>query len=313
MNSTMISTTTPLSTTVTSWYSLVVAEEQSVRRRIFCLTPAVWRAEATRMIRTARPGKMQEILTFIQSMDHFRENPPLPPAAPWTPELRSTDDVDWNLWQDMVEDPAKYGDDIVEWLELDESLRAGPKRWRVVAYWLQKEQEEKEKKEALQAPYKELYSRVAKEAATVGMKKWIDGDIKRFVARIRNAAVTIQAAVRGHLVRSNSPLLDCCMCLAHTICPLETDQGMMCRACGEQGPYEDIIGVADPWNWSRADYVDHAANYQFCDCSECCPEEEMERCSGCGRWEPAGDMDHSAGYGRYCSRGCGPAGYGWRD
>ena len=39
-------------------------------------------------------------------------------------------------------------------------------------------------------------------------------------------------------------------------------------------------------------------------------EEEYERCNGCGRWEPVGQMDHAAGYGRYCSRDCGPSGYG---
>ena len=39
-------------------------------------------------------------------------------------------------------------------------------------------------------------------------------------------------------------------------------------------------------------------------------EEEYERCNGCGRWEPVGEMDHAAGYGKYCSRNCGPAGYG---
>jgi hypothetical protein len=49
------------------------------------------------------------------------------------------------------------------------------------------------------------------------------------------------------------------MCLSHRICPLETDVGMMCRTCAEQGPHEDITGpVADPWNWFRADYVDLA-------------------------------------------------------
>lgn len=307
MLSTMISTTSPFTTPMASWYTLVAAEEARTRASIFCLSPAAWRAEATRMIRTARPGSMQATIAFVQSMDAFRASPPLPPAAPRLSEPRTQDDVDWSLWQDMVEDPAKYGDDIIQWLELDESLRAGPKRWRVDAFWLQREQEkqaaEEEKKaeqEALQIPYRRIYSLAAKQAAVKGMKMWLDRDIKGFIARINNAATTIQAAVRGHLVRSSgAAFLDCCMCLAHTICPLETDHGMMCRACAAQGPHEDIIGVADPWNWSRADYVDLALP----------EEEEMERCSGCGRWEPAGDMDSCSGYGKYCSRGCGPAGY----
>jgi hypothetical protein len=146
------------------------------------------------------------------------------------------------------------------------------------------------------------------------MKRWLDRDIKSFVQRIRNAAVTIQAAVRGHLVRHKSPYLNCCMCLAHTICPLESQVGMICRACGAQGPYEDITGpVTDPWNWARSDLVDWTRQGQ-CHCDEC-QVEEMERCNGCGKVEEAGSMDSSPGYGFYCSRACGPSGYakdyGW--
>lgn len=43
-------------------------------------------------------------------------------------------------------------------------------------------------------------------------------------------------------------------------------------------------------------------------CEECDPDN-WEKCSGCGGWEPAGSMDHCSGYGYYCTRACGPAGY----
>lgn len=292
----------PMISTTTLWSSVVLAEEDRIRAHLFRLSPAAWKAEATRLIRTARPGTMQQTIAFVKSIDEFRANPPLPPSAPVMAESRTTEDMDWKLWQDMVEDPAKYGDDIVEWLDLDEKLRAGPKRWRVAAYWLEKEQEKADKEEALRAPYKELYSEIAKEAAAKGMKKWLDRDIQSFVSRLRNAVVTIQAAVRGHLVRSRSPFLNCCMCLAHTICPLETDHGRMCRACAEQGPHEDITGpVSDPWNWSRADYVDWNVRNHVCHCEE-------EQCVGCGKWYPEGEMDSCPGYGTYCSHACGPAG-----
>lgn len=51
-----------------------------------------------------------------------------------------------------------------------------------------------------------------------------------------------------------------------------------------------------------------------CYCKECVPEqgyeeEEWEQCTGCGKWEPEGSMDSSVGYGKHCSRACGPAGY----
>jgi hypothetical protein len=252
---------------------------------------------------------MASTLAFVRNMDDLRAAPIAAPTSSATPEPKTESEVDCKLWQDMVEDPAKYGDDIVEWLELDEKLRAGTKRWRVAAYWLRKEQEEEDKKREMEeafesycAPYKALYSKVAKEAAAKGMQDWLRRDIARFTARIRNAVVTIQAAVRGHLVRSKSQHLNCCMCLAHTVCPLETDHGMMCRACGEQGPHEDITGpVADPWNWSRAD------------CKDLTVREEVDSCTGCGAPHSVSEMDSCPGYGYYCSHACGPAGYDWRN
>jgi hypothetical protein len=55
-----------------------------------------------------------------------------------TPEPAPEMDEDtrnWRVWKDMVEEPSKYGSDIGEWLQLDEEVRRGPKRWRVDAYW----------------------------------------------------------------------------------------------------------------------------------------------------------------------------------
>jgi hypothetical protein len=296
-----------------SWYSITLAEEEHRRAQILCMSPVAWRAEATRVIRTAHRGKTQEAIAFVQRMDAERARAPV---APRTTEVRTADDADWALWQDMVEEPAKYGDDIVEWLALDIKLRLSSKRWRVAAYWLRKVQEEEDKKRAEEetvkaycAPYRALYSKVAKQAAEKGMKRWLDRDIKTFLARIHGAATKIQSAVRGHLARHKSPYLNCCMCLAHTVCPLETDVGMICRKCAEQGPHEDITGpIADPWNWSRAEYKD----WTVCHCNE---EEEEEQCSGCGTWYPEGEMDFAPGYGLHCSRRCGPAGHardnGW--
>jgi hypothetical protein len=296
------------------WYAIISVEEERTRSRIVGLSPAAWRAEATQLIRQTRPNRMASTLAFVRNMDALRAAPTAAPTASRMPEPKTESDADWKLWQEMVEEPAKYGDDIVEWLDLDEKLRAGPKRWRVAAYWLRKEQEEKEKVDALQAPYKALYSVVAKQAATKGMKRWLDRDIKNFIARISGAATKIQAAVRGHQARSKLPFLNCCMCLAHRICPLESQVGMICRECGAQGPYEDITGpVTDPWNWARCDLVDWTRQGQ-CHCDEC-QVEEMERCNGCGKWYPEGDMDSCPGYGSYCSRDCGPSGYardyGW--
>lgn len=318
MLSTMTTTTPLLSTTTTdSWSALCAIEDSRTEARILRLSPDAWRVEATRLIRQTHPNRIASTLAFVRKMDEMRATPLLAPASPSLSEAKTQSDLDWAVWKDMVEDPAKYGDDIVEWLELDEKLRAGPKRWRVAAYWLCKEQEaveeQKRKEEAIEAlrtPYKALYSQIAKQAAAKGMQRWLNGDIQRFLARIHGAATTIQAAVRGYQARSRMTFLNCCMCLSHRICPLETQVGMICRECGAQGPHEDITGpVADPWNWARADIVDRSRQGQ-CHCEDCSgdEEEEMEQCRGCGEWYPEGDMDSCPGYGNYCSRMCGPAG-----
>jgi hypothetical protein len=250
------------------WYDIISENEEEQRARSVRMTPTEWTNEVNRMLRMAPRGQIINVLAAVMSMDLAR-------AAKVVEEMvsvpRSQAEVDWALWQDMVNEPEKYGDDIVEWLALDEQLRAGPKRWRVAAFWLQKEEEKLQAEKAAQAPWRALYSVAAKQAALAGERAWVSRDIKRHVARFRaetlaretlrnDAATVIAAAVRGHQIRSNSPFLNCCMCLAHRICPLQTDVGMMCRGCAEQGPYDEETGpIADPWSEFRADYVDLAA------------------------------------------------------
>jgi hypothetical protein len=179
---------------------------------------------------------------------------------------RTEFEVDFAIWKDMIEEPAKYGDDICEWVALNEKLTHGSGRWRLAAHWTELQAEEDAKAEALVAPWRALYSQCAKEAAVAGERAWCRRDVKRYVARIRNAVVTIQAAVRGHQVRTASPYLNCCMCLSHRICPLKTDVGMMCRSCAEQGPYDEETGpIADPWSEFRADFADLTVK-QCCEC-----------------------------------------------
>jgi len=249
------------------WYDIISENEEEQRARSVRMTPTEWTNEVNRMLRMAPRGQIINVLAAVMSMDLAR-------AAKVVEEMvsvpRSQAEVDWAVWQDMVNEPEKYGDDIVEWLALDEQLRAGPKRWRVAAFWLQKEEEKLQAEKEAQAPWRALYSVAAKQAALAGERAWVSRDIKRHVARFRaetlaretlrnNAATVIAAAVRGHQIRSNSPFLNCCMCLAHRICPLQTDVGMMCRGCAEQGPYDEETGpIADPWSEFRADYVDLA-------------------------------------------------------
>ena len=175
-------------------------------------------------------------------------------------QRRTAFEVDFALWKDMIEEPSKYGDDIIEWLALNESLSRGPGRWRLGAYWSEIEVAKEAEETALQMPWRKAFTPIAKKAADECMRRWVMRDVNAFIKRRRDALVTIQSAVRGHQARGKYSWTDCCMCLSHRICPLATDVGMMCRGCAAQGPYDDETGpIADPWSEFRGDYVDLAA------------------------------------------------------
>lgn len=135
------------------------------------------------------------------------------------------------VWKDMAEEPWKYGDDIGDWLDLDAELRVAPGRWRIEAYWM--EEERKQNWERLEAML---------------WKAWDD-----YLVRKEKRVVRIQALWRGHAARKRMIWKDCCMCLAHHISPIKTDVGFMCRECSQDGPFEDLIGMDDPWDWFRAE------------------------------------------------------------
>ncbi len=122
-----------------------------------------------------------------------------PSPPPSSPVLLSEEQIDFRIWKDMVECPSKYGDDIVEWLDLNEKLEKSDLRWRIAAYWWNKEREIQTKKE-------------------------------------NTAATKIQALFRGHRTRHTQLWRDCALCLQHTICPVELRYGLwVCRECKEEG------------------------------------------------------------------------------
>jgi len=174
-----------------------------------------------------------------------------------TARTRTDFEIDFAIWKDMVEEPEKYGDDIYDWLALHETLMRGAGRWRLGAYEYAIQAREEAAIAEEQVEWRAAFTPIAKQAAALGMKKWCERDVKAFIAKLRTAVVTIQAAVRGHQARSKLPFRDCCLCLSHRVCPLETDVGMMCRGCAEQGPYTEETGpLADPWSEFRGDSVD---------------------------------------------------------
>lgn len=216
-----------------NWCDIMAEQEEAKTTRLLRMNAAEWQAEGRRIIRTWK-GDLRQCITYLDEMDARRAAfaQPQVAAAPVVVRRPKTEfELDFAIWKDMIEEPAKYGDDIIEWLELDAKLTRGSGRWRLAAFWLQQEAVEAEKEEARKA-FEEQQRKV--EAATV-----------------------IQAAVRGHIARSKQTFRDCCMCLSHRISPLVTDVGRMCRGCAEQGPYTEETGpVADPWSEFRADYVD---------------------------------------------------------
>jgi hypothetical protein len=235
-----------------SWYDMMMADAQREKEDILRMSPAEWTATVQHMLRTTRRGGIVDTIARIQALDAER----VASAAASEPVLPQGGNPEWRVWRDMVEEPEKYGEDIAEWLELDAKLRAGSGRWRIEAYWLEKEAELETAEKEEQAEWRAIYSLAARQAADAGMRAWAVRDVKRHVARFNRAILRIQAAVRGHQLRTKLNFRDCCMCLAHRICPLETEVGMMCRECAEDGPHADMTNCDDPWDWFRADYVD---------------------------------------------------------
>jgi hypothetical protein len=109
--------------------------------------------------------------------------------------------AEFRMWLDMVNEPAKYGDDIVDFTEIDDKLAVSAARWRLNAEWLRKEDELKEAEESI---------------------------------RVVEAATKIQAAFRGHLVRDLQMCLNCEHCLSHRISPYTVAGEHVCAACYDE-------------------------------------------------------------------------------
>ncbi len=151
-----------------------------------------------------------------------------------TVETCDSDELDFRVWKDMVENPCMYGDDITEWLALDEKVRTGPKRWRVAAFW-QKKQEEQDAKDW--AHLLGLLAKAAKE-----QQRMYEEAIAAEIAHDNAMATRIQALWRGYSTRVKQVWRDCAKCLAHGICVETIGEEHVCRCCwGEANPVEDTV------------------------------------------------------------------------
>lgn len=203
----------------TNWFALMEAETESSRKWYLQMDDAAWKKHVKQMIRNWR-GDLRVCFNRLDKIDAERAADAKPVTEPAVVVPPTPQQITFSAWKDMIEEPYKYSEeDWLDWLEWTAELESSPGRWRVAAYLQSLEDKEFE------------------------------------IVRNR-AATAIQASVRGHKTRTTAKFRDCCMCLAHRVCPLHTDVGMMCRECAAQGPYAEETGpLADPWSEFRADYA----------------------------------------------------------
>lgn len=241
------------------WGDMLYEDEQNRKMALLRMPQPEWLACVNAYFNRLRGNGSALIsaLAWFQQMEAERAALNVPRPVPEVDEATR----DWRVWQDMVEEPYKYGSDIGEWIALDEELRAGPKRWRVDAYW--------------------------------------NAVVRDMEAEEQNAAATkIQALWRGHNLRYvMGPRFNCARCLAHGVTVLqgedrctwfcescvdemwdEVEEGVECAGCGSG---EAMYGakVADLWlcpscihDWTECPRCDRAMNYDAgCDnhCLEC--------------------------------------------
>lgn len=178
------------------WGDWMVQLDEDRSQRVLRMSDAEWKEHAKAVITNTRGrGDLRPVMTWLVAMDAKRAE--FKTAAEARPVARDMDPdaVAFRLWKDMILEPAKYGDeDWEEWLQMDAQLRCGPKRWRMAAFWLELEEEEK-------ARVRELY------------------------------ATRIQAAWRGHHVRDVTPGLNCEGCLARKVSPKQFSGKHLCGGC----------------------------------------------------------------------------------
>lgn len=115
------------------WGDMLYEDEQNRKMAYLRMPRAEWLACVNAYFNTlcGNGSALISALSWFVQMEAERERAQMPVAPVEVDEQTRN----WRVWLDMVEEPEKYGSDIAEWLELDEELRRGPKRWRVDAYW----------------------------------------------------------------------------------------------------------------------------------------------------------------------------------
>lgn len=243
------------------WGKLVLEEQERRYLPLLQMDTEVWTQWARHCVQTSpNPRKVIPFLDFIESLRRLYISPamriPTPPPTPDTLQL------DMDLLEHMVDEPEKYGDDIVEALELEQQLLQTRKAWRVRAMWIRKEDEERDAK-----------------ALACEQTKYI-------------AATKIQAVWRGFETRCSQRWTDCARCLCHRVSywMIGGPDGV-CEDCYNEVRYgcttmeEEDCPFECEAHWDATESVNERAE----------EEEEVPVCDYCGVRRPGA-------YVNYCNR-----------
>lgn len=279
---------------MTSWYDLMVGDKECKTDEYVRMTASEWKMTASQMIRTWS-GDLRSCINYLDEIDACRGA--IEPTTSAQTSPLTEEELDWRVWKDMVEEPEKYGADIGEWIELDAKVRAGPKRWRVDAYWWTK--------------------------------------VGELNVKEAEAASKIQALWRGYQERHEvSHRFTCARCLAHGVCwlrwrdattwicePCALEWGAEVRKLREEEDAQEM--EEDPCMCAECETEPEiygvVGNATFCpecihdwtECNRCTnPVRIGARCDNhCVQCEA--DMDDSIGQ-RFCTADC-RAAYLWCD
>lgn len=112
-----------------NWADMIISDEN----KYITMWEGDWYQIASNHIKTSKFP--QAALSWVQMIERDRANY-VRDRAPFPMAHRKPDPLNYSLWKDMIDEPAKYGDEVLEVLELEDKLmRAARTRQRVLDYW----------------------------------------------------------------------------------------------------------------------------------------------------------------------------------
>jgi hypothetical protein len=115
------------------WGDIVMEQEEYFLR----MWEGDWRQVATDHVSSSKCPEAAE--AWVRMIERDRE-PYLRDRAPFPMNHHRPDPILYQVWKDMVDEPAKFGDDLLEVLQLEDKLmRAARTRQRVIDYWQEKD------------------------------------------------------------------------------------------------------------------------------------------------------------------------------